>query len=122
MTVQQALTRLQELRPGEMSEADALRALRQLDGTAVCEIFCRYEGGTTVLPVYTAQNKTDELLIPAPYEEVYERYLVTRLEAASGDAVRYNNAFSRFRALYDDFADHYNRTHTARCASFRLGG
>lgn len=122
MTVLQACERLQALRPGEMTEADVRRHLQQLDGLAVCDIFCRYEGGRIDLPIYNEQNKQSVLLIPQPYEGVYERYLIAQLEAESGDTVRYNNAYSRFRALYDDFAAHHNRTHTAKRVTFRWEG
>lgn len=52
------------------------------------------------------------LLIPDIDAEAYVWYLVSQIDAASGESDRYNMSVDRFNLLYKRFTARYNREHT----------
>ena len=52
-----------------------------------------------------------ELLAPAPYDDVYIRWLETRIDYANGEYGKYNNSMVAYNDFYDSFKNHYNRNH-----------
>jgi hypothetical protein len=51
------------------------------------------------------------LLITAPHDEVYIRYLEMQMDYANGEYARYENSREMCNAAYSAFARFYNRTH-----------
>ncbi len=54
---------------------------------------------------------TTELLIPFPYDELYLRYLLMRIDLENGELDRYNNEAAQFNRLWQSYAGQYCRTH-----------
>ena len=52
-----------------------------------------------------------ELLVPAPFDEVYLRWLEAQIDYANGEYDKYNNAILMYQTAYDGYANYYNRTH-----------
>ena len=53
-----------------------------------------------------------KLIIPDIDSEVYVWYLVSQIDAATGETERYNMSTERFNLLYKAFSARYNREHT----------
>ena len=51
------------------------------------------------------------LLIPAPYDEVYLRFLEAQMDYANGEFERFNNSNAMYAAAWSAFVNYYNRTH-----------
>ena len=51
------------------------------------------------------------LTAPAPYDEVYLRWLEAQIDYANGEIERYNNSITAFNHAYSAFERYYNRTH-----------
>ena len=49
------------------------------------------------------------LLVPAPFENIYLRWLEAQIDYANGEYTKYNNAIITYNAEYDDFAKYYAR-------------
>ena len=61
---------------------------------------------------YTEQSDgSTALLIPPPYDEVYQRYLEAQMDYANGEFERFNNSNAMYTAAYTAFVNYYNRTH-----------
>ena len=56
-------------------------------------------------------DEEDELLIDAPYDEVYVKYLRMRIDEANNDSARFVNARIIYNEAYNEFSAYYNRNH-----------
>ena len=59
-----------------------------------------------------------ELLIKAPYDEIYPLYLEMRIDLENNEIERYNNDAKLFDEAWKRFAWQYNRTHRSRTVPF----
>jgi hypothetical protein len=86
------------------------------------EIIDTHEGGEDVQ--FTGYNDetllTTELLIPAPYDEVYIRYLEMQIDYANGEFGKYNNSTIAYNTAFSAFERYYNREHTPKSHGTRF--
>lgn len=113
MKLGDAISRLDELRPNGFSREQKMFWLTTLDSTVKKEIIDRHEGAEKVNFVPYDEKSADEteLLISAPYDEIYLRYLEAQIDYANGEYDRFNNSNSMYAAAYTAFARAYNRAH-----------
>jgi hypothetical protein len=52
-----------------------------------------------------------ELIVKAPYDELYISFLASKIDFFNGEFVRYNNNIVRFNDTMTAYGNHYNRTH-----------
>lgn len=60
---------------------------------------------------YTDSSLMAEMLVPAPYDDIYIKWLEAQIDYANGEYAKYNNSISMYNAAYDAYAKWYNRTH-----------
>lgn len=117
MTIDQAIERCDEMKPNSYDREDKIRWLSELDGRITADILLTHEAapGETAqgaFPGYdSATDGGTELLVKAPYEDVYIKYLFSQIDFNNAEFTRYNNSAAMFSAVYAAFADAYNRTH-----------
>ena len=113
MTIIQAITQLDSLKHNTYSQNDKVRWLSKLDGMVKKQIIDTHKCGHKVIFTSYDEN-TDintELLIPAPYDDVYLRWLEAQIDYHNGEIDKYNNSIMLFQAAYNEFSRYYNRTH-----------
>ena len=113
MKIGKAMDQARELMAGGVSDEQLLRWLSALDGQVKSEIINTHEGGDQ-MPFMGYDETTDleqELLIPWPYDNVYEHYLTAQMLFANGEMEEYNIVAERYNENYAAFAAYYNRTH-----------
>lgn len=121
MTINEAIARVDDLRPNTMSTSEKIRLLARLDGKIKAEIIDAHEGSETVMiEPYTDEDLSRELLVPFPYDDLYVHYLDAYISYALGEFKRYNSAILLYNAGYHDFAAYYRRTHMPRQARRRV--
>lgn len=113
MKLSEAIARLDELKPNSFSKGQKLFWLSALDETVKREIIDLHEGGESCAFIpYDENSRGDtQLLVPAPYDEVYLRYLEAQIDYANGEYERFNNSNAMYGAAYTAFARWYNRSH-----------
>lgn len=113
MTLLEAINRIDVLKPNSYSQGEKIQWLSNLDGIIKREIIDTHEGGEgVVFNGYTEETSlTTELLVPAPYDDVYLRYLETQIDYANGEYGKYNNSMAMYDTAYSSFQRYYNRTH-----------
>ena len=66
------------------------------------------------LSVAKALENTDpdtKLLVPAPFDEIYLRYLEAQIHYRNQEEERCNNATDAYNELWAQFRNYYNRQH-----------
>ena len=61
-----------------------------------------------------------ELLVPAPYDDIYIRYLEMQIDYANGEYGKYNNSKVMYNETYTVFKRYYNRTHMPKGSKFKF--
>ena len=109
MTANEAIDRTDALKPNAVTRDQKLAWLNQLDRLAFNEVILTHahEEGITFKP-YT--KGTEELLMAAPYDEVYHHYLSMQIDLASREIGMYNNNKTLFNSAYLTWQDYINRT------------
>lgn len=120
MTIAQAIAAVDALTPNTFDQETKIAWLSRLDHQVQRELI-ETHAGATVFDGYTPDTPLDTaLLMGAPYDECYIRYLQAQIHYENGEIARYKNAMALFNSVYASFADHYNRTHLPlSCGSFR---
>ena len=113
MTLIEAITQIDSIKPNSYSQPDKIRWLSNLDWVVKTEIIDTHEGGESV--VFSGYNDNTpletELLLPNSHSDVYMKWLEAQIDYANGEYGKYNNSTEAFNTLYAAFERYYNRTH-----------
>lgn len=121
MKIIEAINRIDTLKPNTYSQAEKVAWLSSLDSLVKTQIIDTHEGGENVVFTgYTDETDMEtELLIPAPYEEVYLMWLEVQIDYANREYEKYNNAVLMYKESFNDYSNWYNRTHMPKGNSFK---
>lgn len=115
MTISDAITMVDALRPNQYSQDMKIRWLSRLDGMIWQEVIRTHEGGTETFDGYDSSSMCDtELLVGSPYDEdVYNNYLQAMIDRENGEAGKYSQSITLFNAAFARWRNWYNRAHMA---------
>ena len=116
MTIADAISKVDALKPNTYPLDTKIEWLSNLDGRVKAQIIDTHEC-TSPIYFYGYHDVTDqemELLVPAPYDEMYLRWLEAMIDYHNSDDDRYNNAIVLFNNAYEGYKKHYTRTHMPR--------
>ncbi len=113
MTIIEAINRIDSLKPNNYTPEEKIAWLSTLDGIIKTEIIDTHEGSEEITfngydtdtPIGT------ELLVPAPYDDIYIKWLEAQIDYTNGETPKYNNSITMYNTAYSAFQRHYNRTH-----------
>jgi len=113
MKIIEAIHAVDSLKPNSYSESDKVRWLSTLDGLVKANIIDTHEGAEEVVfNGYNDETPTDtELLVPAPYDNIYVLWLQSQIDYANEESAKFNNSSSAYNHAYSEFQKYYNRTH-----------
>ena len=111
MTIMEAIHLINTVKPNSYDQALKIKWLSTLDGIIKKEIIDTHDGSENVVfSGYTEEtNLLTELLVPAPYDDIYIRYIEMQIDYANGEYGKYNNSKAMFDAVYSAFEKYYNR-------------
>jgi hypothetical protein len=122
MTIMDALYRIDELKPNRYSQTEKIKWLSSLDGVIKSEIIDTHEDGEGI--VFSAYLEDADLntvmLVPAPYDDIYLKWLEAQIDYANGEIAKYNNSIVAYNDAYDLYHRHYNRTHMPKGKKFKF--
>ena len=114
MTITEAITKIDSLKPNSYSNIDKIGWLSELDGRIKKEVIDTHEGGDSIeFNPYndkTNANKT-RLLVSSPHENIYILWLENKIDYYNGEIKRYNNSGAAFNSAYRDFVNAYHSEH-----------
>ena len=121
MTILEAINRVDSTKPNSYTQIEKVDWLSTLDGVVKTNIIDTHEGGENVVfNGYDVDTSLDtELLVPAPYDDVYIRWLEARIDYANGEINKYNNSLTAYNDAYDLYANYYNRKHMPKGSKFK---
>lgn len=113
MTVKEAITLVDRLKPNKFSEEDKIKWLSDIDGLIVRELIDTHENPPFEgdFAGYTAESIDSEMIAPYPYDILYRWYLESQIDLGNMEITKYNNTKTLFNNAYVNYTDHYNRTH-----------
>lgn len=113
MTVSEAISLVDRLRPNQFPETIKISWLSKLDGQIFEEIIQTHEGGAADrFTGYGETSQDEELLVPYPYaEDIYISFLQAQMDRENGETARYNQSISLYNNAFLTFQNWYNRTH-----------
>ena len=117
-----AINQIDSLKHNTYTEADKLAWLSRLDSMVKKHIIDTHEGDDGVI-FSGYDDSTDpqtELLVPAPYDEVYLRWMEAQIDYHNGEYEKYNNAIDMFNTAYEGYQNYYNRTHMPKGKKFKF--
>jgi len=150
MNIQEALDRIDMMRPNMMKQEFKIAALSELDGRIWKEILQNHEDGNhqpmTLMeriiflspemreteaetetaeefPGYTIETDPGtELLAPFPYDEIYTYWLAAKVDWQNLEMDKYANDRTLFNNAWKELDDYWTRTHMPkqRVREFRL--
>ena len=121
MKMNDAIIGIDSLKHNTYSQTDKVQWLSRLDWMVKKQIIDTHEGAEAV-DFKGYDDSTDletELLVPAPYDEVYLRWMEAQIDYHNGEYGKYNNAVDMFNNTYESFQNYYNRTHMPKGRKFQ---
>lgn len=121
MKIIEALDRIDSLKHNTYSQADKIAWLSRLDSMVKRLIIDTHEGGEEVtFEGYRPDTDLEtEMLVPAPFDEMYLRWLEAQIDYANGEYGKYNNSILMYQTAYDGYQNYYNRNHLPRTRAFK---
>lgn len=113
MKIIEAINSLDALKFNTYSQDDKVEWLSRLDSMVKRQIIDNHEGADAVsFSGYTADTPTDTiLLVSAPYDEVYLRWMEAQIDYHNGEYDKYNNAIIMFNTAFEAYQKHYISAH-----------
>lgn len=113
MTISEAITRTDAVKPNGYTQREKIFWLSTIDSIVKTEIIDTHEGARGIsFSGYTEDTPVSTvLLIPAPYDEIYVRYLEMQIDYANNEYGKYNNSMMMYNTAYAAFERYYNREH-----------
>jgi len=113
MTISNAITIIDSVKPNQYTDSEKIRWLNDLDGKIKAEVIDTHESNTEVeFNGYDSTTPDDtKLLVDAPYDDIYVHWLESRIDYTNGEFAKYNNSISMFNSAIQSFISFYNRTH-----------
>ena len=113
MTIIEAINKIDTLKPNSYTQLDKIKWLSELDGSIKVEIIDTHEGGSDI--AFSEYGETTDintkLLVSAPHEDLYIKWLESKIDYYNAEYGKYNNSSIAFNNAYSVFEKYYNRHH-----------
>lgn len=122
MKIIEAINRIDALKHNTYSQGEKVEWLSRLDAMIKTLIMDAHEGSECIcFSGYDESTDMDtQLLVPAPFDEIYLRWLEAQIDYANGEYDKYNNSILMYQTDYDGYANYYRRTHLPKGGKIRF--
>ena len=121
MTIIEVINQIDALKPNTYSQEDKIKWLSTLDGIIKREIIDTHEGGESVtFEGYNEETALDTvLLVAAPYDDIYVKWLEAQIDYANKEYGKYANSKIMYNNAYATFYSWYNRNYMPKGKTFK---
>lgn len=109
MTIREVIAMADDVKPNSFETATKLAWLNKLEGTLAAEVFLMAPEEVAQLQ-YTTSDMDVELLVGAPYDDLYELWLEAQIDRANGEYNKYQNTMQSYNARRADFVTWFCQT------------
>ena len=107
MTPNKAIETIDRLRPNLYSEEDKVGWINELEGMVQRLVFQKKE--KDIEKCVYPDDMDKELIIPAPFDDVYTLFLEAKIDYYNREYTNYNNSATMFEAQFGEFKKLYIR-------------
>lgn len=113
MTVGDAITKIDAIRPNQYTNAQKVDWLNAVDGQIFVEIIkTHHDADIHHFDGYSASDTTSVLLVPEPYaEDFYTSFLMMQIDRANAEFDKYNQSVTMYNNALLTFRNWYNKKH-----------
>ena len=113
MTIREAISQVDANAGNTYTQKEKIGWLSSLDQRVKAKIIDTHEGAEDVIFQGYSENTDPDtvLLVPAPFDDIYLRYLEAQIHYRNQEEDRCNNATDACHALWAEFRNYYNRQH-----------
>lgn len=109
-TINKVIERVGRMKPNALADEDKARYLIELD-RRIYEEITRADEPERVGPQAFPEDGDMELIVRAPYDNLYDHYLTAMIEYWMREYDAYNNTTALYRQAYDEFRARWRRDH-----------
>lgn len=109
-TFKEIISRVNEMKPNVFSQQTKLNWLTSLNGKLAADIFLMDIKEIRALP-QGDEALDSQPLVGFPHEEIYEEYLIAKIDAANGEAREYQNRMQVYDSYYSNFVTWFKATY-----------
>ena len=122
MTIAEVISKVDALKPNSYTPEDKVDWLSNLDARVKTQIIDAHECTEPVTfdGYDSLADQNTVLLVNAPYDEIYLRWLEAMIDYHNSDDDRYNNAIILFNNAYEAYKRYYTRTHMPKSNGSRF--
>ena len=122
MTIAEVISKVDALKPNNYTPEDKVGWLSTLDARVKTQIIDAHEhcGCVCFYGYDSVLDQETQLLVDAPYDEMYLRWLEAMIDYHNSDDDRYNNAIILFNNAYEAYKKYYTRTHMPKSSGSRF--
>lgn len=116
MTIAQAIAKINSLKPNRYTDEDKIGWLSELDEHIKAKIIDTHENAAVdAFDGYTGEtSQSTQLLVPAPFDQMYLFWLESKIDYWNGEMGKYNNSISMYNTAYAEYEAYYNRNNTPK--------
>lgn len=116
MTIQEAIARVDAIKPNRYKLEQKIAWLGNLEGQIYNELVLTHDNPDMLARIeFSGNMDTDQRLIaPRPYDEVYTLYLQSQIDLSNMEIAKYNSTKTLYNNAYQTLVDFWNRTHMPR--------
>jgi len=121
MTINDAINRVDSLKPNDFGISDKVKWLSEIERRIYDEIILTHEGADDVtFAAFNDDTPLDTVLLcPDDYAVLYVHFLEAQIDFYNAEIAKYNNSIETFNTVYSLFERWYNRTHMPKGARMR---
>ena len=119
MLATEAIKEADRLKPNAFKTEDKLRWLERLERRIREEILMHYKGTVPEVEPFQTTESARELLVPAPYDEIYIHWLCAQMDYYERELDSFNSSNAMFESCWVSFRNWYNWNHDANAATKR---
>lgn len=111
MTINLAIAKIDAIKINAYDDPTKASWISELDGKILLEVH-KAESADDAKYVYPTDGD-ENLLVPFPYDNIYELYLGAMIDFNNKEFGNYNNSMTMFNTAFDEYKKYYKRTHTS---------
>ena len=114
MTIKDCIDKVDNIKPNQYTIKDKVMWLSFLEEIIINEVLKThegYDGRYDNFEGYSEDRLTVPLIVPSPYDRLYEEYLKMMIDKENGEIARYNNSMVSYNTYMMEYRKHYNKTH-----------